>query len=95
MSHEGVECDKLSKIMNDIKIQKDTNRLKLNDDKTEFIIFGTHQHLKKVSSNSVMINGIEAERVHQVKHLGELTLKGDITTECKTAVVNLYQIRSI
>ena len=46
------------------------NMLKLNDDKTEFIIFGTKQQLAKMGEVSIVIGSIWVQPVDQVRNLG-------------------------
>ena len=46
------------------------NMLKLNDDKTEFIIFGTHQKLKKIHHITVRIG---SENIVPVQHVRNLS----------------------
>ena len=47
-----------------------TNFLKLNDEKTEFIMFGTKQQLSKVRSTSITIGDDSIDSVNQVCNLG-------------------------
>ena len=44
--------------------------LKLNDDKTEFIIFGTHQQLAKISDITITIESTKIHPVEKVRNLG-------------------------
>ena len=44
--------------------------LKLNDDKTEFIIFGTEQQLAKIGEVSIVIGSIQIQLGDQVRNLG-------------------------
>ena len=46
------------------------NMLKLNDDKTKFIIFGTIQQLAKIGKVFIVIGSIQVQLVHQVRNLG-------------------------
>ena len=47
-----------------------TNFLKLNDEKTEFIMFGTKQQLSKVPSTSITIGDVSIDSANQVHKLG-------------------------
>lgn len=47
-----------------------TNVLKLNYDKTEFIIFGTRQQLLNVQAASIEVGRTYILPTHQVRHLG-------------------------
>ena len=46
------------------------NMLKLNDEKTEFIIFGTHQQLAKISDISIKVGSVKIQPVEEVRNLG-------------------------
>ena len=48
------------------------NMLKLNDEKTEFIIFGTHQQLKKIDHITIRIGSENIEPAEHVRNLGFL-----------------------
>ena len=45
------------------------NMPKLNDDKTEFMIFGTKQQLAKIGEVSIAISSIQVQLVDQVRNL--------------------------
>ena len=53
-----------------IKGWMDCNRLKMNDHKTEFIMFGSKVQLAKCITNSININGTEVQRSEVLKYLG-------------------------
>ena len=46
------------------------NMLKLNDEKTEFIIFGTCQQLAKISDINIIIGLTKIQPVEEVRNLG-------------------------
>ena len=46
------------------------NMLKLNDEKTEFIIFGTHQQLKKIDNITIKIGSENIIPAEHVRNLG-------------------------
>ena len=46
------------------------NKLKLNGDKTEFIVFGSRQQLSKISQVSINIGRIQVQPVDHVRNLG-------------------------
>ena len=47
-----------------------SDRLKLNDDKTEFIIIGTRQQLAKVNIESMRVGDSTTTPANEVKNLG-------------------------
>ena len=51
------------------------NMLKLNDEKTEFIIFGTHQQLKKIDNITIRIGSKNIISAEHVRNLGFLMYK--------------------
>ena len=67
--------------------QMDCNRLKINDGKTEFIMFGSKVQLAKCITNSININGNEVQRSEVIKYLGawlhqNLTLTEHVNRKC-------------
>ena len=46
------------------------DKLKLNDDKTEFIIIGTRQQLKKVTFNTLRVGNTLVTSLSNAKNLG-------------------------
>ena len=78
----------------------DENRLKMNQSKTEFILFGSSKQLQKCSSKILDVNGTSVMRSDVIKYLGvhldkELNLKTHIVKKCRVASLNLYRIRQI
>ena len=75
-------------------------RLKLNEDKTEFILVGYRDQLKKTHTSQVEINGNLINLSTVVKYLGahidsNLSFNQHITEKCRVAMANLMKIRSI
>ena len=78
----------------------DTMHLKLNPDKTEFIMFGYRNQLDECKTSCVTISGSIIPKSPSVKYLGvtldeNLNLKEHILTKCKTAVANFVRICNI
>ena len=78
----------------------DTMHLKLNPDKTEFIMFGYRNQLDKCKTSYVTISGSTIPKSPSVKYLGvtldgNLNLKEHILTKCKTAIANFVRICNI
>ena len=46
------------------------NKLRLNDDKMEFIVFGSRQKLTKIGEVSINIGRIQVQLVDHVRNLG-------------------------
>ena len=83
-----------------IKQWMDSNRLKMNASKTEFILFGSKQQIKKCLTTSMLVNDERIDKTSLVKYLGvfldeNVTLKDQIKSKCKTAMWNLQRIKSV
>ena len=77
-----------------------TDKLKLNDDKTEFLIIGTRQQLSKVHFEKLLVGDVSAAPVTVARNLGtwfdtNLSLVTHITKTCKAAFYHLHNIRRI
>ena len=76
------------------------DRLRLNDDNTEFIIIGTRQQLAKVNIDSMQVSESSITPTSRVKNPGcwfdgQLKMDTQINSICKTALFHLYNIRRI
>ena len=56
--------------ISDIRLWIANNILKLNDKKTEVIIFGTHQQLAKISDITIKVGLIKIQPVDEVRNIG-------------------------
>ena len=78
----------------------DQNRLQMNDGKTEFIMFGAKTQLAKCKTTSIDVNKTVVSKREVVKYLStwmdcNLTFKDHIVKKCRTAIINLQQIKLI
>lgn len=76
------------------------NSLKLNDQKTEFIIIGKTKSLKKVTTDSITIGKSLVTPTECVKNIGavfdqNMSLEVQVNKTCKSAWIKLYQICKI
>ena len=76
-----------------------SDTLKLNDDKTEFVIIGTRQQLAKVNIDSLTVGDYTIAPRSEVKNLGcwldnQLKMDKHINKICQTAFYRLYYIRT-
>ena len=74
--------------------------LKINDSKTEIVIFGTHSQCNKITTTAMEVGetlvNISPELTYPDVHLdNNLTLKSHILTKAKGASHHLYRIRQI
>ena len=77
-----------------VKNWMDHNRLKMNSDKTEFILIGSMQQLWKCHSQQININSENIAKSETIKYLGawldsNLSFKKNITERCKIAMWKL------
>jgi len=77
-----------------------TDKLMLNDNKTEFIVIGTRQQLAKVNFDSITVGSSEVRPVPIVRNLGswfdsQLTMSSHISKLCGAAFYHLHNIRRI
>ena len=87
----NLEEDQMSAIMqlqnciSEISDWMNRNKLKLNEDKTEFLIAGTSEQCAKVLADNLSVSGTNIPASRQVKNLGviideDLTLYEHITS---------------
>ena len=86
--------------MNDIKDWMDSNRLKMNTAKTEFIMFGSKKQLQKCTTKTLKVNNDMVDVSNTIKYLGawldqHLSFKTHIKKKCQTAMMNLQRIKTI
>ena len=73
------------------------NRLKMNMDKTEFILFGSRYRLPKCDTRCINICGDTVVKSSKIKLLSvwldeNLSFRFHIDIKCQTAMYNLQQI---
>ena len=83
-----------------VKNWMDHNRLKMNSDKTEFILIGSRQQLQKCHSKQTNINSENIVKSQTIKYLGawidsNLSFKKHITERCKMAMWNLHKLKHV
>ena len=84
----------------DIKSWMCSDKHKLNDDKTEFIIIGTQQQLSKVKINNIVIGESKIKPVSLVRNLGawfddKCSMAIHITKMCSSSFYHLHNVRRI
>ena len=100
LEHAANAVAAMEACINDIKKWMLADRLKINDDKTEFLVIGTRQQLEKVNIDSINVGTVEVSSSSEVKNLGcwldnQLKLNSHINRLCKSAFFHLYNIRKI
>ena len=95
---EGKTIQDLEESVVKIKHWMDINWLKMNDGKTEFILYGSREQLLKCETTSINVNGNSIERAECIKYLWvsldkNLNMKKHVAGKCKTAMFNLLKIK--
>ncbi len=98
--HQDNALSAMEDCLRDIKGWMVENKLKMNDSKTEFIVIGSAQQLKKIQYDFIMVGDISVKAVDSVRNLGAyfdstLSMVKHIDTKCTAASIHLYRIRKI
>ena len=93
-------CNSFQTTMLNTKHWMDAMRLKLNPDKTEFVIFGSPPQMRKVRCDQIELLSDTIKRSDSVRCLGtlldcNLNFKQHVIQKCRTAMFNIKRIRSI
>ena len=83
-----------------IKDWMNSVRLKMNNSKSEFIMFGNRIQTNKCDTSELNREGEAVHKSQIVKYLGawldsELTLKTHVKKKCASAMLNLQRIKNI
>ncbi len=86
--------------INDVRQWMLINRLMINDSKTEVMLIGTWQQLRKISIDGIKVGNAEIKPVSSVKNLGvtqddHLKMDKHVTSICKKSFYQLYRLRRI
>ena len=86
--------------LQDFKSWMISNKLKMNDSKTKFIIIGSYQQLAKINLTSIMVGEHRIIAVDDIQNLGayldkNLSMKTHVDTKCTAAFCQLYSLRRI
>ena len=78
----------------------DSNILKMNASKTEYIYFGSSHQLAKCKNMGLDVNKNLVERTDVIKYLGayideQLNMRKNITEICQKAMYELYRLRRV
>ena len=92
--------DKIQECIAAVKSWMAQNWLKLNDDKTEFIIIGSPCNLKKVVTEYIVVGDHKIFKSKQVRNIGAIfdtsaTMEAHVVKTAQTAWYHLYSISKI
>ena len=98
--YEVVAAESLSRCLDKVKSWMNSCCLKMNTDKTEAIIFGSRQQIKKCRLTAIEVCGDSIPYSESIKYLGvcinsNLCLNNHIAAKCRTAMYNLFTIANI
>ena len=98
--NEEVVLHKLKTCIGKLRSWMRKHKLKLNDDKTEFIVFGTPSALKEVKTSSIQIGDHVTHLSSCVRNIGTyfdstLNMNDQVQHVCKSAWYHLHQIRKL
>ena len=97
---ETTSLDNLEKCVNEVRSWMANNLLKLNDEKTEFLIIGTSTQVSKVSTEFLKIGSDIIKPTHSAKNIGfwfDSHMKFDvqINNVCRAAWMHLRNIGKV
>ena len=98
--NEIASISRLENSTDDLKTWMDENRLRMNSDKTEFIMFGSKVQLSKCDTTSLTMNGSVIPKSDIIRQLSawldsNLNFKHHIVVKCRSAMLNLQCIKLV
>ena len=98
--NQAVALARMESCIDDIRNWMLNDKLKLDDDKTEFLIIGASQQLAKVTISSLRVGNSAITPVSSAMNLdswfdAKLTMATHITRTCNSASYYLYNLRRI
>ena len=90
---------KLQQCASSLKSWMNLNRLRMNNAKTEFILYGSQPQLDKCITDEILIVDLIIKRSETVRQLGvfldkNLNFKHHITTKCNNAMKSILKIKN-
>ena len=97
---EDMALDRIQRCIAAVKTWMAQNYLKLNDDKTEFIVIGSPCSLKKVVTDHIVVGEHKIAKSERVKNIGAIfdssaTMEAQVLKTAQTAWYHLYSIGKI
>ena len=93
-------AESLSRCLDKVKNWMNSCHLKMNTDRTEAIIFGSRQQIKKCRLTAIEVCGDSIPYSESIRYLGvgidsNLCLHNHIAAKCRIAMYNLFKIADI
>ena len=98
-SETGAKCA-MERCIRAVRAWMVEDKLKLNEEKTEFMLIGTRQQLSKIRTDSLLVGDTPIPSVTEARNLGvwfdsNLHFHNHINKTCQLAFFSLYNIRRI
>ena len=98
--NESEVLDVLERCIDELRLWMTANKLKLNDSKTEFIIFGSATQIKKVSTSCIHIGEHSIPSSRCVRNIGaffdeQMKMENQVKQMCKSTWHHLFNISKI
>ena len=86
--------EELEKCATDLRVWMNENRLKMKNNKTEFILFRSKPQLDKCKTKTLNVDNTKIELTDKIKYLGvsldqKLNLEQHMTSKCQTTMLNI------
>ena len=100
IGEEEVMLHRLERCIHDVRLWMATNYLKVNDEKTEFIILGSKHNLAKVKTTEISVGESAVHASTSVKNIGatfdeEMKMEKQVALTCRSAWHHLYKLSKI
>ena len=100
LSSQSMAFSRLEDTISQVAAWMTRNKLKMNESKTEFIIFGTRQQVSKVQQSAICVGGASIKAKKCVRNLGsmfdsELKMSDHVSHVIKVGYFQLRQLRAI
>ena len=100
LQNQEKAVEAMENCIRDLRAWMLTNKLKINDSKTEFMVIGSQRQVDKVNITSITVGDTEVAPVSTVRNLGvmfdsNMSMKHHIAKQCNKAMGQLHAIRQI
>ena len=90
----------IEQCITDLRAWMVSNRLLINDSKTEFLVIGSKHQLAKINVDSIMVGNTVIKSVTSVRNLGawfdqHMSMNDHVSKVCSKAFYSLYNLRQV
>ena len=91
---------KMENCINEVRSFLEANKLSNNEDKTEFLLFGTPQQLAKVKFDQITVGSVNVKVINKARNLGvifdkNMSMEQQVNKICSTCFYNIKNIAEI